>query len=106
MRLSQIEKCFKCGEGLAHTRLPIITRFEVQSECFDETAVRRAHGMEELMGGNVAIARVMGIDELIAKPHESGPIKGYLCLQCSLTVTVAELAAEAMNPGTVSDNKG
>ena len=83
MRLSQIEKCWKCGEGLAHTRLRIIVRFEVQSEMFDETAIRRAHGMEELMGGNVGIARVMGTDEEIAKPHKNGPIKGYLCMTCA-----------------------
>jgi len=93
MKLSQIEKCFKCGEGLAHSRLPLIVRFEVQTEAFDQDAIMRAHGMEQLMNGNVAIARIMGVDEEIARPNEDGPVKGYVCLNCAMTTTIGELAA-------------
>lgn len=97
MRLSQIQKCAKCGEGLLKCGLPITVRFEVQSEKFDEDNIRRAHGMEQMMGGNVAIARVMGPDYELSSPN-ADPVKGYLCMQCAMVVTVAELAVMAYAP--------
>lgn len=75
-----MQKCAVCGKGLLHCRMPIMARFEVQLEEFDEAAIRRAHGFEEFVG-NVAIARIMGTDDEIAKPKDE-PRKGYVCFQC------------------------
>lgn len=81
MKLSQIDKCACCGEGLMAGSWLIFYKTEVTTETVDLKAIQRAHGMENLMGGNVALARAMGVDEQIAVPMAVKT--GYVCYGCA-----------------------
>ncbi len=50
-----------------HAGHPIFLRISVDRLGIDANAVRRGHGLELMMGGNVLLASVMGPDEDLAK---------------------------------------
>lgn len=59
--------CHLCGKGMMHSGNPIFLRISVDRLEIDANAVRRAHGLELLLGGNTLLANVLGPDEDLAR---------------------------------------
>lgn len=85
----EIETCVRCCKGVGHSGGLMFYRVGIERFVIDPGAVQRAHGLEQLLGGNAHLAQVMGPDEDIAKQvwrHEF-----LLCDDCAMTACVAEL---------------
>lgn len=68
MKAEEIQHCALCGQGVMHAGVPLFWRIRLERMGVDMAAVRREVGMELLMGGHVALARVMGPNEDIGVP--------------------------------------
>lgn len=68
MKSADLQKCVLCGRGVMHQGMPLFWRITLQRMGIDLAAVQRTTGLEMMMGGNVALARVIGPNEDIAKP--------------------------------------
>ena len=90
MKLSQLQKCAICNEGLSKGS-PVCYRITIEQEVFNPAAIERAMGMEHLMNGNIPIARALGVDEEISVG--TGETTKYLCLNCAMNIdnSIAEL---------------
>ena len=64
--LRAICKCSACGKGVMHTGMPTFYHIKVERYFIKKSAVDRAAGMEQFMGGNVALARVFSTGEPMA----------------------------------------
>lgn len=96
MKLSELQKfsngkieCVVCKKGVAASRIPIFLRLVVNSAKLDAAAINRASGLEQLLGGHVALARAMGPDETIAV--ESEPQTCFVCASCLHTLPIGVL---------------
>lgn len=78
--------CALCGK---HHEAPIFYRVTVDSCAFDTAAVQRQIGLGMMMGGNAAIAQVMGPDDDMAKIVSTET--KTLCLECAMTTPLAAL---------------
>ena len=67
MKHKDFKPCHLCGKGVMHAGQPLFLRISIDRLGIDLSAVRRAHGLEEMMGGNAFLANVMGPDEDLAK---------------------------------------
>jgi hypothetical protein len=65
-----------------HAGHPLFLRISVDRLGIDSKAVQRAHGMELMMGGNVLLANIMGLDEDLAKVID-GRHDMLICIQCA-----------------------
>lgn len=68
MKAGDIQKCALCGRGVMHNGVPLFWRVTCQRMGIDVAAVQRAAGLEMMLGGHVALARIMGPNEDIATP--------------------------------------
>lgn len=82
MKASEIKPCKLCGKGVMHTGLPLFYKVISQRMGIDITEVQRTSGMEQMMGGAVAIARQF-YDGEIANPIGE-PETSVVCEQCAM----------------------
>lgn len=81
MRAGDFRPCVLCGKGVAHTGLPLFFRVKIERMGIDGRAIQQTHGMEQFMGGHVALARVFH-DPEIAKPITE--VTGLVCEECAM----------------------
>jgi hypothetical protein len=86
MKAGEITKCAVCGQGVMHDGLPLFWRVTCERMGVDLAAVKREVGMELLMGGNVALARLLGPGEDIAAPLGE-PRTVLVCEACAGAAT-------------------
>ena len=88
MKLKELRCCDKCGGQIA----PVFHIVEVTQAIVDSAAVNREYGMVQMMGGSVALASAMGVEEDVVKmvPHST---KLILCQDCGMSgeLNLAEL---------------
>ena len=89
----ELQMCANCGKGMAHDNNLVFYRIHVEQFVLDGKAIMRQHGLEQMMGGNAALAQIMGPNEPIA--HGMGQSCRLLCQPCLLEqpgeVTLANL---------------
>jgi hypothetical protein len=93
MKADDFKKCRLCGKGMMHTGLPLFWRARIERMGIDMNEVQRAGGMEQMMFGNVGLARVF-YDPDIAKPVHD-PVEILLCEKCALEPHPLALLAES-----------
>jgi hypothetical protein len=82
MKAGDLQKCALCGKGVLHNGVPLFWRVSLQRMGVDLAAVQRAAGLEMLLGGNVALARILGPNEDVATPVGEGRTI-LICEQCA-----------------------
>lgn len=82
MKAGELEKCCLCGKGMMHSGVPLFYRVTVEHMGVKVREVQRAHGMEEFMGGNVALARVFHDPDIAERIGE--PTQKLVCQTCAL----------------------
>jgi hypothetical protein len=82
MKASEIQKCALCRKGVMHTGLPLFYQIEVQRHSINVGEVQRMHGMEQFMGGQIALARIFH-DPDITQPV-SDKLTLSICETCAL----------------------
>ena len=65
--LRAVCKCANCGKGIMHTGLPLFWVVKVERYGVDGKAIQRQNGLEQMMGGHVALAQVFSPDETMAR---------------------------------------
>ncbi len=103
MRQSEIEKCAACGRAVGHSNQLVFYQLKARYMMLDIGAIRRADGMEQMMGGGsfgAMIQQVMGRDEDLAKEVFNHSL--CICQQCSITHSLAALIEMATNNKTIS----
>lgn len=93
MKASDFKPCAFCGQGVMHTGLPLCYRVRVERIGIDMREVNRSAGMEQFMGGNVALARIFH-DPDIAHPI-GDPVESLVCEKCALEPQILALLNEA-----------
>jgi len=58
MDVSELMPCAVCGKGVMHQGVPVFYELTIRSVVADISNIRRMHGMEQVMGGNVPLARI------------------------------------------------
>lgn len=94
MRMSELVKCADCalcGRKIGESPLPLFWRVRVERYGIDLNVVRRAAGLEMMMG-SPALAAVLGPDEEAAR-QLIDPVEVTLCDMCGTgrEVNIAEL---------------
>jgi len=82
MKAGEIKPCAFCGKGVMHTGLPLFYSVRVQRMGIDMREVDRAAGMEQFMGGHVALARIFH-DPEIANPFGEA-VNSLVCEACAM----------------------
>lgn len=65
-----------------HAGMPLFLRISVDRLGIDAGAVRRAHGLEQMMAGNAMLANIMGPNETLAKVID-GNHDMLICSECA-----------------------
>ena len=76
-----IKKCACCLQGIANKGQFLFWRLKVERLGLDHGAIQREHGMEQFMGGNVALASVFSDGRDLAKTVD-GPHEFLVCENC------------------------
>jgi len=81
IKQSEIKKCTSCKKGVGHNGDVNFWLLTLDQAFVNFGAVQRQHGLEQMLGGNAAIASVMGLNENIA---EYFPMvkKVWVCMPC------------------------
>lgn len=87
MKHAEFSKCAWCGRGMAAAGVHFY-RVSVEMFVLDNAAIRRAAGLE-MMVGNPAIARVMGPNEDLARLMTK--TRALICADCALKAPVAAI---------------
>lgn len=88
MSADDVTACVGCGKPAAHSMFFYLVN--VQQAAVDMNAVQRQSGLEQMLGGNAAIAAAMGDRNVIQRwPYGTG--RAQVCNDCMLTVTLGEL---------------
>ncbi len=90
MKQSELEKCAFCDKGMMHNQSPVFYRVKLDNMVIDVAAVQKAHGMEMMMGGNAALAQIMGPNEDIAVEMDS--VTKLVCLDCAVSTPIMALS--------------
>lgn len=81
MKHKDFKPCHLCKKGIAHDGHFLFLKIRVQRYGLDAGALKRAHGLEMMMGGNAMLANIMGPNEDLAKPvDDSGDL--LICHEC------------------------
>lgn len=81
--------CAACGK---HHDAPVFYRVTVEHYAMDLSAMQRQIGLGMMMGGNAAIASIMGPDEDMAKRLTATRV--ILCLDCATRLPVLAATEE------------
>lgn len=82
MKSETLKKCNCCDKGMAHNQNLTFWTLDVTRHLIDYRTVQRMAGMEQMMDGNVGLARVF-MDDDVTKPVGE-PEKVFICEPCSL----------------------
>jgi hypothetical protein len=93
MKAGDFKPCALCGKGVMHAGVPIFYRVQIESMGINLQEVQRTAGMEQFMGGYVAIARVLH-DPDIATPIVPA-VTALVCQSCSTKPHIVARLAEA-----------
>lgn len=87
--------CAHCKRPFGHTQYPLFWRITIERLGVDMPAIQRQDGLAMVLGGNAALADVMGPDEDLTRPMQE-PVTITLCQQCALSepVLIGVLAME------------
>lgn len=80
LKRKDITPCLVCGEGIAKAG-PIFYRVGIEQMALDTNAIQREHGLEQMMGGNVAIAMALSPDPDLGVSLTE-PTRGLVCMDC------------------------
>lgn len=84
MKHRDFKPCLLCGKGVMHAGGPTFFRMRLERFMVDLGALRRANGLEQMMGGNALLANVMGPDEDLAKRIDEEAKDVLICEPCAL----------------------
>jgi len=93
MRHADLRPCAGCGLGVCRDGSSFFYRAVVTQQIIDSGAVQRATGMEMMMGGHIALARIMDGD-----PHFTAEMPEtvlLVCFPCYVSKPLAELIEAA-----------
>lgn len=82
MKHKDIKPCHLCKKGVMHTGFPIFLRISVDRLGVEARAVQRAHGLEQIMGGNALLANIMGPNDDLANVID-GKHDMLICSECA-----------------------
>ena len=80
LKRKDIDKCKLCERGVAAGGL-VFYRVKVEQFGLDHMAIMQQHGLELQLGGNAALAQVMGPDNDLARSL-SDEFKVCICGEC------------------------
>lgn len=80
MKARDFKPCAYCGKGVMHTGLPLFYRVRIERMGIDVHEVQRAHGMEQFMGGHLALARVFHDPDIATPLHDV--VEAFVCEEC------------------------
>jgi hypothetical protein len=86
MKAADLRQCALCKQGVMHAGVPLFWRVSLQRMGVDMAAVRREAGLEMMLGGHVALARIMGPNEDIAAPIGES-VEIVVCETCAAEQT-------------------
>jgi hypothetical protein len=79
-----IRPCAVCGKGLMHDNpLGLFWRVTAERMAIDQPAVRREHGLEQMMGGHVGLAAALSPERSFAN-QVAAPRAMLICEPCVL----------------------
>ena len=80
--LRKFAKCANCKRPVGKTGVPMFYLITVEQHFIDMAAVNRQQGLAMVLGGNGALASVMGPNEDMTKPlHKT--VKLMICHDCA-----------------------
>lgn len=93
--VDELRSCVLCGRGVMHSGDVHFYEVRVTHCVVDTRAVQQLGGMEDLMGGSVALARALSPVSHVA--HRMPATRALVCAQCALLegVPVAEISERA-----------
>lgn len=77
-----IQPCAVCRKGIMHAGLPLFYKVTVTRLGIDARAVQRQSGLEQMLGGNAAIARALSPNDELAQVM-NGPRTIIICELCT-----------------------
>lgn len=89
IKADELRPCALCQKGLAHDGALAFYRLTVEQFVVNLPAVRRQHGLEQLIG-NAMLAHVMGPQEDMAK-RLADPTPLLICLRCATERHLSEI---------------
>ncbi|MDT0635068.1 hypothetical protein [Spectribacter hydrogenoxidans] len=101
LKRNDIQPCALCHKGLMAGNQIAGYRVKIDHMLFDPGAIQRAHGLEMMMGGHVALATALGPDEALAQEVSSST--ALICQACALETRVS-LAEVFERMGTASES--
>lgn len=72
--VAELKPCFFCQRGVAHGGTPVFYEVTVGQCVLDAGNIQKMAGMEQIMGGNVAIARMFSPSTTVAQRIGSGSV--------------------------------
>ena len=82
---NDIQACAGCGQGVGVSG-PVFYRLKIEQMVLDARAVQREAGLEQMLGGNVAIARALSPETDFAQVFLEAEV--LLCGACGIEPTV------------------
>jgi len=107
MREDELRKrgtCSACGKGIGHTGLPLFWTLKIERHGVDMQALNRQQGLTMMLGGEAALARVMGPDDEMTKTV-MGPVDVTLCEKCAMEPVLIMALAEKVLPDEDEDEE-
>lgn len=97
-----LKPCIFCGKGMMHSGAITFYRVKVERCIVDVREVKRAAGLEQMMGGHALLANVMGPDADLAKVMP-GLGECLVCDDCSVrrgspVAAIAEIISDRETP--------
>ncbi|MBO3760397.1 hypothetical protein [Ciceribacter sp. L1K22] len=81
MDIDELRPCAVCGKGVMHTGSPVFYELNIASCVVDLKNVQRMHGLEQMMGGATALARVFSPSNVVAQRMPADRV--LLCSECA-----------------------
>lgn len=91
MKQTDLRPCSNCGNGVMHAGHALFYRMKIETMVVDIAAVQQQAGLEMMLGGNAALAFVMGPQRDMAKA--AAALEVIVCMPCMMTVSMGELLA-------------
>lgn len=83
IKQDEIQKCKCCGEGIGHNNSPFFYRLSLEQCVINFPAVQRQAGLEQMLNGNSALAKVFSPNENIAEGINMLD-KIWICSDCMM----------------------
>ncbi|MEC7763348.1 MAG: hypothetical protein VX874_15710 [Pseudomonadota bacterium] len=86
-----IKPCHFCGEGMGAKGVHFY-RVKIEQMVLDLRAIQREHGLEQMMGGNVAIAQALSPEAEFAQSMSENEV--LICADCAINPQYPALMVE------------